>query len=229
MRIILFILLILNCNLFSQANDPYSILKQVKEKFSKVRDYEVDVKIKVDISFLKMPEATAKIFFKYPNKVKLQSEGFAMLPKQGISFSPASLLSEGFTAIYAGVSQISDVNTDVIKVLPPTDTTDIVLSTLWVDRKNYIIRKVETSTKKSGTFQIELEYNDEGYDYGLPSSIKFSFDIPALNFPKGMTVETDMEKLQNGRNKPAKGTVLVTYSNYKVNKEIEDSFFEEKK
>ena len=49
---------------FSQSKNPDSILDRVKEEFNKIDDYSVDVKIKVDVDFLKMPDREAKIFFK---------------------------------------------------------------------------------------------------------------------------------------------------------------------
>ena len=73
---------------FSQSKNPDSILDRVKEEFNKIDDYTVDVKIKVDVDFLKMPDREAKIFFKKPDKIHIESEGFAMLPKEGLNFSP---------------------------------------------------------------------------------------------------------------------------------------------
>jgi hypothetical protein len=58
----------------SQINDPDVILKKVIDSFNKVQDYKVNVKIKVDVDFLKVPDAEAKIYFKQPDKVHFESE-----------------------------------------------------------------------------------------------------------------------------------------------------------
>ena len=79
---------------FAQSKDPDEILKNVITNFNKVNDYVVDVNIKVDVDFLKVPETKAKIYFKQPDKVHLEAEGFAMLPKNGMEFSPSSLLKK---------------------------------------------------------------------------------------------------------------------------------------
>ncbi len=89
---IIVIFLAINFLIIPQKKDPDQILQKVVANFEKIKDYEVDVNIKVDVEFLKVPESNAKIFFKQPDKIALKSEGFAMLPKNGFNFSPASLL-----------------------------------------------------------------------------------------------------------------------------------------
>ena len=79
---------------FSQSKDPDDIINKVVKNFNNVKDYQVEVNIKVDVEFLKVPETKAKIYFKQPDKVHLEAEGFAMLPKNGIEFSPSSLLNK---------------------------------------------------------------------------------------------------------------------------------------
>ena len=48
------------------------IIKNLKDNFKKVKDYTADVDIKVDVSFLKVPEMKAKIYFKQPDKTHIE-------------------------------------------------------------------------------------------------------------------------------------------------------------
>ena len=64
-------------------------------------------------------------------------------------------------------------------------------------------------------------------NYPLPSSMIFTFNIERLNLPKGMAGE--LNKNKSNDEKKTTGKVYITYSNYKVNKDIPDSVFEEKK
>ena len=68
-----------------------AILEKVRLEFEKIEDYQVDVKIKVDVDFLKMPDREATIFYKKPDKFHIDSENFAMLPKSGLNFSPSRI------------------------------------------------------------------------------------------------------------------------------------------
>ena len=60
-NLIVSIILLLNGFAYSQSKDPDLILKKVIESFSKIKDYEVDVNIKVDVDFIKVPDTKAKI------------------------------------------------------------------------------------------------------------------------------------------------------------------------
>ncbi|MDH7604800.1 MAG: hypothetical protein QHH13_07875 [Melioribacter sp.] len=222
-NIIIILLFVLSLN-YGQQKDPLMILNAVKEKFELIRDYEVDAEIKFDITSVKMPESKIKIFFKQPNKFKIQSESFVMLPKHGLNFFPSLLIKDDFAALYVRSELLNNKKCDVVKIIPNSDTTDIILSTLWIDTNEKVIRKIETVTKKSGTIRIELTY-DEKASIVLPSKVKFNFgeiNSRATNIPE--------QQKENGNFKrklrqPISGVVTIIYSNYKINKGLSDSIF----
>ena len=226
-KIILF-LFMLSAGLNAQQNhDPYKLLERVKQKFSTVNDYEVNAHIKVDVSFLKVPDMDAKIYFKKPDKLKMDSEGFAMLPKQAFNFSPDRLLSGNYSAIYVKQENIGNTPLEVIKVIPNDENSEIVLSTLWIEPGKNVIRKIESVPRKGGSFEISFNYSSN-LNYPLPSSIEFYFDVP--NMPRGMNGPGGSRQQPKAKgSKPERGSVSIAYSNYKVNKGIPDSIFSEKK
>lgn len=230
MKKFFFVILCLSVySLFAQSKDANKILDGVKQKFAKINDYQVDVNIKVDVNFIKMPDRKAKLFFKQPNKTKFQADGFAMLPKQGFSFSPVQLLKDDYSAIYVRNEVIDGKKLDVIKIVPNNDTSDVVLSTLWIDQSINAMSKVETVGKKSGNIIIDFKY--AGNNNSLPYEVKFSFnaggDSPIPAIPEKDKNNTNNMK-QMGRG-PIKGSAILTYTNYKINQGIPDSFFVEKK
>jgi outer membrane lipoprotein-sorting protein len=218
---------------FAQKPNPDFIIEKVKSKFTEVKDYQVDVKIEVDVDFLKVPVTEAKIFFKQPDKIKFNSDGFALLPKEGLNFSPLTVLQGDYTSIFEKEEELNGIKVYVIKIIPLGGSKEVILSTLWIDKKDFIIRKVESTTKMNGTFTIDLKYDSKNIKYSLPSSLIFSFDISRTNIPKGLTGShtEEEEKPKRGKDKPkiAKGLVTITYTNYIINKGISDSIFEESK
>ena len=211
-----------------QSKDPDLILKKVIQSFDKVKDYEVDVQVKVDVDFIKVPDTKAKIYFKQPDKINFESDGFAMLPKEGINFSPMSFLKKDYTALYQNEDYIDGHPVSVIKVIPSSEHSDIALTTLWVDQSHNIIKKVESTTKINGTFTIDLKYDEDKKDFNLPSSMVFGFNIDKMNLPKAFTGQEETESHKN-IGKSTSGKVYITYSNYKVNIGLSDKIFEKKK
>ncbi len=229
-NLLLFILFTSGC--LAQSLKPEDILDKVKNNFSRVSDYEVSVNIKVDVNFLKVPETHARIFYKQPDKIKLKSEGFALLPKEGLDFSPYSFLEGDYTAIFDKENEIGGNPCYLIKIIPLGDKGDLILSTLWIDKSQYIIRKIESTTKSNGTFTIDLKY-DNGLKYPLPSSMVFSFNVQKMQMPKeitgDMTDETNEEKGKQNKSKTTAGKVYINYSDYKVNSGLPDSLFTDEK
>ncbi len=229
-KVLLFMFIFIYCLGFAQNKDPNKILKAVKTRFDKVQDYQVDVSVKVNMDFVKVPESKAKLYFKQPDKVKIDSKGFTMLPKQSINFSPAQLLKGNFTALYVRNELGNNKNLDVIKIIPNSDTTDVILTTLWIDQSQSVITKVETSTKKGGTIQIDFSYDLK--TIALPTMLRFSFNLGDVQMPINVESTRDQDDKRGDKKSGKailKGSVIIIYSDYKINTGIPDSFFAEKK
>lgn len=225
---ILALLFFLIVGINAQTTNPDEIVNFVITKFNQVKDYEVDIDIKVDVEFLKVPDSKAKLYFKHPDKVKLKSEGFALLPKDGIDFSPSSIIKGNYTAIFERTEILDGIKTSVIKIVPLNQTTNIILSTIWIDNNNHVIRKVESTTKIQGTYTIELFYDDK-FNYPLPKQMIFSFNLDKMNLPETFTNMSPKSKNKKFKDGPVIGKVYVNYSNYKVNINLSDKIFEEEK
>ena len=231
LRKILFLILLFSVTGFSQNKDPDEILENVIKAFEKIEDYVVDVNIKVDVAFLKVPEANAKIYFKQPDKVHMESEGFALLPKQGMNFSPLGFLKTDYTALYDKEVELNGANVSVLKVIPLDERSDVILSTFWIDQVTNRIMKVESSRRPSGTFSIDLTYPKDKPDFLLPATMVFTFAIEDIHFSTGITGDSNSESNNENEkeDKDKTGKVYINYSNYKINQGLPDDLFEDEK
>ncbi len=220
--------LFLSTLIFGQSKDPYAILNKVKASFAKVKDYKADISVKVNMEYLKVPDMKATMYFKQPNKTKLDSKEFAMLPKQAFNFSPTAMLEKDFSAIYVKQDKIDGRTMHVVKVIPNSDSAIIILSTVWIDAEKNLVRRVESTARRGGSTQIELMY-DNNFQYPLPKKILFSLDVPKLQFiqdPRNKKLDTNKK---SGQKTTERGSVEIFYSNYKVNSGLSDDIFKEKK
>lgn len=215
---------------YSQEKNPEAILEKVKLEFEKVEDYQVDVKIKVDVDFLKMPDREATIYYKKPDKFHIDSENFAMLPKSGLNFSPLGFLNYKYTAFYERTDTINGTFTSVVKVIPLEGSADVILSTFWIDTTRNLILKVEASRKPQGKYIIDLKYLKTSGGFWLPSSLVFSFTVDRSLIPKRFNDTGDSKSKEKSKDseKPETGKVYLYYSNYKVNTGLTDEFFDNK-
>jgi outer membrane lipoprotein-sorting protein len=230
-RKILFLIVLFSVTGFSQSKDPDEILNNIIKAFEEIEDYIVDVNIKVDVAFLKVPESNAKIYFKQPDKVHMESEGFALLPKQGMNFSPLGFLKTDYTALYDKEVELNGINVSVLKVIPLDERSDVILSTFWIDQSNNRIMKVESSRRPSGTFSIDLTYPKDKPDFLLPATMIFTFAIDDIRLPTGIIGDSNSESNNENEkeDKDESGKVYINYSNYKINQGLSDDLFEDEK
>jgi len=208
-----------------KAQTAEEIVQKIKTKLEKINDYEADGKMRTSVAFIKAPVAAVKVFYKKPDKLLILNEsGISFIPKgsANISINNFFVNMQTFDIIDAG-KDITGLR--VIKLLPRNDTADIVLSTLYVDEKNMLVKKSKTTTKENGTYELEMNYGKFS-EYGLPDKVIFSFNTKDYKLPKGITLdyddgsERDPDKLKNKR-----GTVEISYTNYAINKGIDDKIF----
>lgn len=224
---LLFILLIA---MAGKSQDVNTLLTKVKFNIDKVNDYEASARMITNVTFLKVPDADVKVYFKKPNKLKIKNEkGISFVPKGAVSINLNNILSGGkYTAIDAGKDKIGTTVVRVIKLLPEDDNADVVLSTVYIDEAALVIRRAKTTTRANGSYQLEMSYGKYA-TYGLPDKIIFSFDTKDYKLPKGVTFDFD-DGTQNNKTaadkaKAKNGSAEITFHFYVINKGILDDVF----
>ncbi len=225
-NILLAILVVISSSSQLLAQDADALIKRVKAKLDKVNDYVAVGNMKTDVAFIKAPAGRIKVFYKKPDKFKIKRDrGISILPKNGISFNMSSLLStEDFTAISTGESMLGGTKVKLVKLLPGDENSDVVLTTLYIDEANLLIRKTNTTTRENGTFEMEMNYGKFA-EYGLPDKVIFAFNTKNYKLPKGVTMEFDSDEPAKQTIKNKKGKVEINYSSYTINKGVLDSEF----
>ena len=104
-------------NALARVINPDSLLLKVKEKLEVIKDYKADIVISLDVDFIKMPDKNAKMYFKYPDKVRFTSDEFFMLPKNGFGMSVQKILKNDYLAVYSGIEEIDNHPHYVIKII----------------------------------------------------------------------------------------------------------------
>lgn len=214
------------CQLSSPAQDVNALIKKIKAKLDKVNDYVAEGKMKTDVAFIKAPAGRVKVYFKKPNRFKLKRDGgISILPKNGVSFNMSSVLSsDNYTAIASGESSLGNEKVKLVKLLPSDENSDVVLTTLYIDEANLLIRKANTTTRENGTFEMEMNYGKYA-QYGLPDKVIFAFNTKDYKLPKGVTLEFDSDDAPKQNVKNKKGKVEIVYFSYVINKGVSDEEF----
>ena len=213
-------------NSFSQT--PEEIIGKVKIKLDKVNDYEAAGKMKTNVVFIKAPVATVRIYYKKPNLMKIKNEaGISFIPKGSVNINLNNIFTNtsDYVLLDAGTEKATGLR--IIKMLPGNDNSDVVLSVLYIDEKNYLIKKARTTTRENGTYELEMTYGKYS-EYGLADKVAFTFNTKDYKLPKGITFDYDdgsRKKAVKDKLNKKKGIIEITYSSYSINKGLSNQIF----
>ncbi len=212
-----------------QAQDAQMLAQKVRAKLATVKDYKANGIMKTDVRFMKIPESAVVIYFKNPDRFRIKKQdGITVTPKGGLSVNMNALFAgENYTAVSAGKGVVNGFPVAIIKLLPLDEKSLVVVSTLYIDEKENLIRKAVSTTKENGTYEIEMEYGRYA-KWGLPDKVIFTFSTKDYKLPKGLAFDYD------GGTKPPpakagsdneKGRVEIIYKDYSINAGIADAVF----
>jgi outer membrane lipoprotein-sorting protein len=213
----------------AQAQTADELFATVRTKVLQVKDYVADVNMKIDVAFMQVPMLKGKLYYKAPDKMKLERNGgISILPRKNINMTLSNLIPTGkVTVIDMGITTLKDKKLRLLKVVPDEDNNGIVLTKMWLDEKELLVTHTETTTFNDGTVIMDLDYKNYN-KYGLPDKVKIFMDLKEYKLPKGVTMDYNdvLEKTDKDKTaKKQKGTIEIRYLNYTINKGIPDAIF----
>lgn len=213
MRRLLALLLTVNlaCSLAGAAPPSgKDILRRSLALTAGIRDYTADIKVTVNMPDVKVPQRLARVYFKQPDKVAIDSKGIVMIPKKALvpGSIGAQLTRETQVAI-AGKKVVDGVTTYFLKVTQAARqrTEDRLL--VWVRGDRYTVERMEVYAAGRRELMVDWQYQRIAGKYWLPSRLDAE-------------VTTRSKHAQPG-------TITVVFSGVKVNSGLSDKQFEEKK
>lgn len=186
---------------------------QVRSKIEKVNDYVAQAKLKTNVVFIKAPIANVKIYFKKPDKIRIHNiSGISFIPKGSVNISLSNVFADisAYDIIDVGKDESSGLRS--IKLLPKSDTSDVVLAGFMIDDKKMLIKKATITTRNNGTYELQMSYGKYA-DYGLADKVIFSFNTREYKLPKGVTFDydegTSKKEEQRLREKKVKWRLII--------------------
>lgn len=225
-----FVLLLLTIGMLTvlRAQTAEELITNVKAKLDKVNDYEAMGQMKMNVTFIKAPVASVKVYYKKPDQMRINNEGgISLIPKGTINISMSKIVAKSGDCDIIDVGKEEKTGLRIIKLLPKSETSEIVLSTLYIDEKQLLVKRTKTTTRENGTYELDLSYGKYA-EYGLADKVIFTFNTKEYKLPKGVTFDYDdgtKKTADKDKEKNTKGTVEINYTAYTINKGVPDSVF----
>ena len=196
------------------------ILERVEQTFSWIQDFSATLTISVDMERMNVPPMTGKLFFKQPDKMHIDAEGFMMVPRDGLALSLSSLGRN---------YEVRDVATDTLNGKTCSRLTLIGRNrkrqplALYVDTTRWtpegFVRSLPQGRTLTGVFGF---VEKEGH--WIPIRLDVRIESPDDDSTdEGGTPETDFPRRRPQM--PKRGLITIEYSDVEINAGIPDEIF----
>ncbi len=218
----LLVLFLLSPGSIQAQGDATRYLEALEKKYSGLRDYIVDVNIHFDIETFKTPDLQAKIYYKVPDKIKVESKRVLFFPRNGGYFNPSLFRKEDFTILLLEHVTHGGQKAVKLRLIPRQTKRNIQEMVLTIDiEKNLVQRSKHVQQAGGREIRAEMAYETVG-QFELPTRINLLLDFPAVE-PEGVK---GFNPSAPG-NQRVTGRIEMTYSNYRVNSGLTDEIFRE--
>ena len=217
-------------------------INNTNDQFNKLNSYKVQMIVKLDVPAFRMPKKKYEVLYKKPNKLKIKSKGFGVLPKTGLFTSPQdnfdNLKNIKISNIIESLNpnQIAlkgDLIVDSLKLEMPNEYSRLTFDPsveVVIDTLHWVITSVTTKLDTLTLFKINNSHQiyDENYFLPYKSNVKyFVKDKKLFNWiNKDANSIIGSNQPQNSNSSMIEGNIYVEYKNYIINKDINDKEFE---
>ena len=238
------LIILLFTQIFLFANDHYltdveMVVDKTQKQFEKAFDYQVTMKIELKVPGFRMPKKKYKVFFKQPNKLKIKSRGFGMLPKTGIFTSPKdnfdNLKNMRLIPTNNNNGQVyikGEVIVDSLKLKMPNEYAKLGFRptvTVKIDTNNWVINNIITELDTLKLVEITNTYKKVDNNYVMPSASTVQYFIKDAKLSgwlkKDITSIVGQNPLEQ-KSDMVEGKISIVYEDYIINRGIKDKVFD---
>ncbi|WP_375324246.1 hypothetical protein [Flagellimonas sp. GZD32] len=197
------------------AQEIDSDLLKIKSRMDAIKEFSAELQLDLDAAFINMPTKYASMHYIKGKDTKFSSDDFVVLPKRGLDFAFTELFEHPFITVDRGMETKNNLQVKVLNVIPTDNKSDMALATLYLDVENERIAASEITTKKNGTYALEMEYPD--VEAILPNQVQVSFAIEKLKIPLNfMGSDTDIDRKTMRQMDTKTGKITLQISNYNI-------------
>jgi len=226
--------------LFSNSSSQINrIIKKTNKQYMLVNNFETTMNVSLNVPGFRMPKKSYKVYYKLPNKIKINTKGFGVLPKTGLFTSPADNF-DNLKNLSLDINRNSNncilisgtVISDSLKAQFPNEyakLTFIPIVDVVVDTTKWIIKSVTTRIDTVKLFEIKNSFQKFENKYYMPVKSQIEYYIKDAKLANWLN--NDLGGIMKMGNNPetasdvVQGTIKITYDKYKINKGIPDKIF----
>lgn len=193
------------------------------------------------IPAFRMPKKKYTVFFKQPDKIKIKSKGFGLLPRTGMFTSPSEnfdnltdivINKDSLGLDSSSVMLRGNLIVDSLAIKMPNDYAKVTFKPtvdVTIDTSKWVITGVVTKIDTIKIMQINNEYGFVDGEHFLPVRSTVEYFVKDARISKWLKKDIGSfigsQQKMDIQDDMVKGKITVLYSKYRVNKGIDESVF----
>ncbi len=191
------------------AQSAMQTVKQALRATQAVRDYTATVTVTVDAPNLRIPRRTVKVYYKRPDRVHVESDGIAILPRDALLMGNLAEHIETYAnASFNGTGTLGGRPVRCIKLAPLEEGPGSGRVLVWIDSDRHLLLKSEIWRGGKAMLTVRFKWMRVG-SHWMPERITAQMASGAMT----------------GRDEG--GTIELSFSNYRINQGLSDDIFTE--
>jgi hypothetical protein len=217
--------------------DPRQVFTDLIKPYRSMNDYTVKIRAKANMPSLRIPDFTATLYFKKPDRFRIETKSFAPLPRNSGLFNPFQFDPEKNQIAYQRTESLDGVQADLYRLEPLDGKNPVRSYSVWIGGIPARILQVESLTFRGTRAQVKPSYQkvEQGpQTWLLPEKVHLHLTFPegAPNGAAGSFTTQDnpisgsMHRLDEIS---GEGDIDIAYGDWQVNTGLDEGLFETKK
>jgi len=213
--------------------DPRQVFAELVKPYRNLNDYTVKIHAKVSLPTIRVPDFTATLYFKKPDRFHIETKSFAPIPRNSGVFNPSQFDPEKNRITYQRAENLDGTRADLYRVEPLDSKSQVRYYNVWVGGGiPGRILQVENLSFRGTKGLVKLSYGTvaQGTEkWLLPENVHVHLTFPegAPNPDSSFTTKDNPFSRGMGRldEISGEGDIHIAYSDWQVNTGLDDRLF----
>ena len=216
----------------AQRPEPRQAFQELAKLYQNLNDYTVKIQGKINMPTIRVPDFTAALYFKKPDRFHIETKRFAPIPRNSGVFNPFQFDPEKNLFAYLRTETADGTIADVYRVEPMDSRVPVRSYTVWLGGTPARVLQVESVSFQGTKAVVKIGYQTVSHgddQWLLPGKIHIHLVYPEGAKGPDSLISSD-SPVSGGMRRlnemSGEGDIYITYADWRVNAGLEDRFFE---
>jgi len=208
------------------------VFEKIIKPYRQINDYTAEIEAKVRMPGFRVPDFTATVYYKQPDKFHIETKGLAPIPKSSGLFNPLQFDPDRNTITFKQRTDLDGIPADIFHIEPRSNDTPIRHYTVWIGGNPSCIRQVESQSYRGTRILVKIDCRPVSTGKGemiLPEKAHIHITFPKAQQTQDNTPPARDTPFSKGMARAdalsGEGDVYIHYRAWRINTGLEDRLF----